>query len=87
MDINASIELPYYQHDIVKPHNEDIALVTNTNPIFTTETGDTIYMGDNDDIFGIYIGKDSPLMPKILDLIYNTTETEEIIDTIIDIAV
>ena len=44
-------------------------------------------MGDNDDIFGIYIGKDSPLMPKILDLIYNTTETEEIIDTIIDIAV
>ena len=36
---------------------------------------------------GIYIGKDSPLMPKILDLIYNTTETEEIIDTIIDIAV
>lgn len=86
MDINASIELPYYQHDIVKPHSEDIALVTNTNPIFTTETGDTIYMGDNDDIFGLYIGKDSPIMPKILDLIYST-EKEEKIDNIIDMVV
>ena len=86
MDINASIELPYYQHDIVKDHNEDIALVTNTNPILTTESGDTIYMGDNDDIFGLYIGKDSPIMPKILDLIYSTRKDEKI-DDIIDMVV
>lgn len=77
MDIDMSIELSF--------RTNDIAIVTTQDPVFTSENGEEIYMGDNPDIFGLYIGKDHPLMEAILDLIdnydeNNVIEKEEIID-------
>jgi len=70
MNRNMSIELSF--------RSEDISIITTENPVFTSENGEEIYMGDNPDIFGLYIGKDHPLMEKILDLIDNYDETQEI---------
>ena len=48
---------------------DSISILTKENPSLIQEN-DEIYFGDNPDIFGLFIGKDNPLMEKILDLIY-----------------
>lgn len=47
-----------------------ISILTKKNPSLVQED-DVFYFGDNPDIYGIFIGKDSPIMEKILNLIYN----------------
>jgi len=47
-----------------------IAILTKENPSLIQED-DEIYFGDNPDIYGLFIGKDNPLMEKILELIYD----------------
>ena len=57
--------------DIELENNLDsISIITKPNPSLIQEN-DEMYFGDNPDIYGIYIGKDCPIMDKILELIYN----------------
>ena len=50
--------------------SDDIAILTNDNPQLVMED-DSIYFGDNPDIYGIFIGKDSPIIEDVLNLIYD----------------
>ena len=56
--------------DIELENNLDsISILAKENPSLIQED-DEIYFGDNPDIYGIFIGKDNPLLETILDLIY-----------------
>lgn len=70
MNINMSMELFF--------RTEEISIVTTENPVFTSENGDEIYMGDNPDIFGLFIGKNHPLMERILEMIDEYDESAEV---------
>ncbi len=57
--------------DIELDNNLDsISILTKENPSLIQEN-DTFYFGDNPDIYGIFIGKNSPIIEKILNLIYD----------------
>jgi hypothetical protein len=57
--------------DIELENNIDsISILTKEHPSLIQED-DEIYFGDNPDIYGIFVGKDNPLMEKILELIYD----------------
>lgn len=58
-DINIELEC----------NSDNISIITRENPSLIQED-DEIYLGDNPDIYGLYIGKDNPLLEKVLDLIY-----------------
>ena len=51
-------------------NSDNISVITKDNPSLIQQDGE-MYFGDNPDIYGLYIGKDNPLMEKVLDLIYN----------------
>lgn len=53
-------------------NSDSISIVTKPNPVLIQEESEEIYFGDNPDIYGIYIGKDCPIMDKILNLIYKS---------------
>lgn len=70
LKVNKTLEdeLPYCSHDV--------AILTNDNPKLIMND-DAIYLGENPDIYGIFIGKDSKIMENVLELIYNSDNVEE----------
>lgn len=58
--------------DIELDNNLDsISILSKENPSIIQED-DEIYFGDNPDIYGLFIGKDNPLLEDILNLIYSS---------------
>ena len=50
-------------------NTNNVSILAKENPSLIQED-DAIYFGDNPDLYGIFIGKDSPILEKVLDLIY-----------------
>lgn len=68
VDNTLEDELPYC--------SGEIAILTNDNPKLIMND-DTIYFGENPDIYGIFIGKDSKIMDNVLELIYNAEDEKD----------
>lgn len=49
---------------------EEVVILSNEDPNLIMED-DSIYLGDNPDIYGVFIGKNSPIIDEIMELIDN----------------
>lgn len=72
MEIVNMLPMDKIMSDELTFHTDEVSIITRENPELFSEE-DEIYMGDNPDIFGVFIGKDSPIMETILEAIENYT--------------
>ena len=70
MDIEKMLKVNKTLEDELPYCSEDIAILTSDSPNIIMND-DAIYFGENPDIYGIFIGKDSALMEDVLELIYS----------------
>ena len=73
MEIEKMLKVDKTLEDEIPFCSEDVAILTSENPNLIMND-DTIYFGENPDIFGIFIGKDSRIIGDVLELIYNAEE-------------